>query len=95
LYSRKCAYSRGAIFAGEDYEFAVAIRGKRGLSMLFLDPSLTVRFPYIYCLICFWGSLGKTHPKMISMGEEDQWCNHVRRNKSFNQHVVVSMVGKT
>jgi len=62
LYSRKCAYSRGTIFAGEDYEFAVAIRGKRVLSVLFLDQSLTVRFHYIYCLICFWGWLGKTHP---------------------------------
>jgi len=30
---------------------------------------------------------------IATVGEEDQWCNHVRRNKSFNQHVGVSMLG--
>lgn len=62
LYSRKCAYSRGTTFGAECYEFAVAIRGKRGLSMLFLDPSLRVRIPYIYCLKLLLGFQWENSP---------------------------------
>jgi len=56
------------------YEFTVANRGKRGLSMLFLDPSLRMRIPYIYCLKLLLVFGEKTHPLITRILAKRESC---------------------